>query len=88
MTNSAQDNERTFTLAELRRFDGEQGPMYIAYQGIVYDITDCPHWRKGMHEGLHFPGQDLSSELREAPHGEEVFERACLHRVGCLSEPK
>ncbi len=76
--------ERVFTELELRRYDGEAGPVYIAYQGIVYDLSDCPKWRTGMHEQLHFPGQDLTSELPDAPHAEEVFKRPCVRRVGVL----
>jgi predicted heme/steroid binding protein len=76
--------ERILTEGELRRFDGESGPIYVAYRGVVYDVSDCPKWRTGLHEGLHFPGQDLTSELVEAPHGEEVFLRPCLRRVGRL----
>lgn len=80
--------EQLITLAELRRHDGEAGRrMYIACQGIVYDVTDCPKWRAGMHEQLHFPGQDLTSELPDAPHAEEVFGRPCVQRVGRLETP-
>jgi predicted heme/steroid binding protein len=79
------DDERLFTLSELRRYDGEDGPMYIACQGIVYDVSDCPRWRSGIHEHLHFPAQDLTSELPDAPHGAEVFRRPCLKKVGRLS---
>lgn len=77
--------ERVVSLVELRRQDGEAGRrMYIAFQGIVYDVTDCPKWRTGMHEQLHFPGQDLTGELPDAPHAEEVFERPCVRRIGLL----
>jgi predicted heme/steroid binding protein len=76
--------ERAFTEQQLRRYNGDDGPMYIAYQGIVYDVSECPHWRGGLHEGLHFPGQDLSTELDEAPHTEEVFTRPGVRRVGRL----
>jgi len=59
--------------------------MYVAYQGIVYDVTDCPKWRRGLHEGQHFPGQDLTTELEhEAPHAEEVFNHPCVKVVGRL----
>jgi predicted heme/steroid binding protein len=37
-----------------------------------------------MHEQLHFAGQDLTSELPEAPHEAEVFDRPCVRRVGPL----
>lgn len=59
--------------------------MYVACRGVVYDVTECPKWRTGMHEALHFPGLDLTSELPEAPHGDEVFSRPCVKRVGRLS---
>jgi predicted heme/steroid binding protein len=71
--------------AELRRNNGERGARkFIAYRGIVYDVSDCPKWRLMLHEQLHFPGQDLTSELPEAPHKEEVFQRACVKVVGKL----
>jgi predicted heme/steroid binding protein len=74
------------SLAEVRRNNGEHGTLkYIAFQGIVYDVTECPKWRADMHEQLHFPGQDLSSEMRDAPHKDEVFQRACVKVVGRLA---
>ena len=62
--------------------------MYLACAGIVYEVTGCPRWRTGLHENLHFPGQDLTDEMREAPHGEEVFCRPCVRRVGRLAGPE
>jgi predicted heme/steroid binding protein len=75
------------TLQELRRADGEDGPMYVAYKGIVYDLSGCPRWRQGLHEQQHFPAQDLTGELTGAPHGEEVFKRPCVRVVGVLVNP-
>ncbi|MCL4275321.1 MAG: cytochrome b5 domain-containing protein [Anaerolineales bacterium] len=76
---------RVISLAELKRNTGERGTRkFIAHQGIVYDVTDCPKWRLDMHEWLHFPGQDLTSELPEAPHKEEVFKHDCVIIVGRL----
>ncbi len=72
------------TKKELQRYDGEDLPMVIAYKGELYDVSHCPHWKHGLHEGLHFPGQDLTAELPDAPHGEEVFFRACVHKAGML----
>lgn len=80
----ALSSEPTFTEQALRRCDGEAGPMYVAYQGVVYDVSDCPHWRRGLHEGQHFPGQDLTAELPNAPHGAEVFARPGVRRVGII----
>jgi len=76
--------EKEFTERELLRYNGEDGPMFIAYQGVVYDVSECPKWRKGMHENLHFPGLDLSDEIDDAPHCEEVFQRPCVKPVGKL----
>jgi predicted heme/steroid binding protein len=75
--------ERIISEHELRQNTGERGTRkYIAYRGIVYDVTDCPKWRTSMHEHLHFPGQDLSSEFPDAPHKEEVFKHTCVIIVG------
>jgi predicted heme/steroid binding protein len=76
--------EQTFTINDLRRYDGENNCIYIAYQGIVYDVSDCPRWRSGLHERLHFSGQDLSGELYDAPHSDDVFSRPCIKRIGRL----
>jgi len=77
--------DRIVTLLELRRNTGERGTRkFIAHNGIVYDVTDCPKWRGDLHENMHFPGQDLSSELAEAPHAAEVFLHPCVIVVGRL----
>jgi predicted heme/steroid binding protein len=73
------------TQMELKRSTGERGTRkLVAYQGIVYDVTDCPKWRTDLHEQLHFPGQDLTSELPEAPHQADVFLRPCVKIIGKL----
>ena len=73
------------TLEDLQRHDGERSRRkYVAYQGVVYDVTECPKWRLALHEGLHWPGQDLTSDLPQAPHGREVFDRPCVRVVGRL----
>ena len=79
--------KRVITEIELRRNNGDRGtPKWIAYDGIVYDVSDCPKWRTDMHERLHFPGQDLTTELPDAPHKEEVFTRPCVKAVGKLEK--
>ncbi len=78
--------DRVVPESELRRNTGAGGTRkYIAYQGIVYDVTDCPKWRPELHEQLHFAGQDLTGELPDAPHQEEVFEHDCVKLVGKLA---
>lgn len=79
--------DREISLAELRRNDGGRtSRKWIAHNGIVYDVTDCPRWQKELHEGLHFAGQDLTSELPDAPHKDDVFTRPCVRVVGRFTE--
>jgi predicted heme/steroid binding protein len=79
--------DRSISIFELRRNTGERGTQkWVAYDGIVYDVTDCPKWRTDLHEQLHFPGQDLTSEFLDAPHKNEVFRRPCVRIVGRLVE--
>jgi predicted heme/steroid binding protein len=79
--------EKIISLAELRRNTGERGSRkWIAHEGLVYDVSDCPRWQKEMHERLHFPGQDLSGELVDAPHQADVFTRPCVKVVGRLAD--
>lgn len=76
---------KEITLSELRRHDGDQAlSLYIAYQGIVYDVTNCPKWRSGLHEREHFAGQDLTPEMNDAPHFDEVFKHPCIKIIGKL----
>ena len=77
--------ERSIAETELRRNNGDRGmPKWISYDGVVYDVTDCPRWQKELHERMHFPGQDLTSELPDAPHKADVFTRPCVKIVGRL----
>jgi predicted heme/steroid binding protein len=77
--------DRLINPMELHRNTGERGTrLWIALRGLVYDVTDCPKWRSGLHEGLHFAGQDLTDEFSEAPHAEEVFKHGCAILIGRL----
>lgn len=46
--------------------------IWVAYEGIIYDVTLSRLWRNGKHYE-HWAGQDLSAELKDAPHTEMVF---------------
>lgn len=60
---------RDFTLEELKSFDGTGGtPAYVAYKGVVYDVTESAMWGDGDHEGEHGAGRDLTTEHDDAPH--------------------
>ena len=79
--------DRFVSQLEIRRNNGERGTRkFIAYNGVVYDVSDCPRWQKELHERMHFPGQDLSGEMEEAPHAEDVFSRPCVIVIGRLQE--
>ncbi len=72
---------------ELHKQNGEKGARkWVAFNGVVYDVTNCPKWKLDLHEQLHFPGQDLSGELEEAPHQEEVFTRPCIKIIGIFKD--
>ncbi|NTU72002.1 MAG: cytochrome B5 [Coriobacteriia bacterium] len=58
-----------FTLEDLAGYDGRDGRLaYVAYEGVVYDVTDSPMWDGGGHEALHSAGADLTEEHADAPH--------------------
>ncbi|MBL7836363.1 MAG: cytochrome b5, partial [Bacteroidetes bacterium] len=55
--------------------NGKDKPqIWIAYKGKIYDVTDSRLWRNGLHYE-HWAGQDLTPELKDAPHTESVFEK-------------
>jgi len=79
----AQVEQRRFSLDELKTFNGQDGrPIYIAYNGRVFDVSASKMWRGGLHMKRHAAGQDLSSEIKDAPHGDDVLER--YPQVGVL----
>lgn len=65
----------TYTAAQLALRNGQDKPeIWVAFNGIIYDMTHSKLWRNGKHYE-HWAGQDLTKELAEAPHSERVFER-------------
>ncbi len=52
----------------------DRDEIWIAYKGIIYDVSESTLWRRGQHYE-HFAGQDLTHELPDAPHTESVFEK-------------
>ena len=68
-------DSRKFTLDELSKFDGKEGRLaYVAYNGIVYDVTEANLWSEGNHMGEHEAGKDLSPAMEASPHGKSVVE--------------
>jgi predicted heme/steroid binding protein len=73
------EDSKKITLEELKQYNGKNGkPVYIAYQGKVYDVSQSKLWSDGDHMGLHEAGKDLTDDIDLAPHREEVLERAKL----------
>ena len=62
------------TITELAMYDGMGGnDAYIAYEGMIYDVTDVAAWSGGSHNGVN-AGQDITKEIMSAPHGTSPVE--------------
>ena len=74
---------KEITSEELAAFDGKEGrPVYVAFQGRVYDVTQSRLWSTGTHMKRHPSGKELTGEIAAAPHGPEVLDR--YSQVGTL----
>lgn len=72
-----------YTLSQLALRNGtDREEIWVAFKGTIYDVSDSRHWPKGIHYG-HWAGQDLTDELKDAPHGDYVFKR--MKAVGKLA---
>ena len=64
-----------FTKSQLALRNGEDKPdIWVAYKGIIYDVTQSKLWKNGKHYE-HWAGQDLTEEMKDAPHQEWVFDK-------------
>lgn len=71
-----------YSVGKLALRNGQDKPeIWVAYQGIIYDVSASRLWWRGSHYG-HWAGQDLTEELQEAPHGAAVFEK--FPKIGYL----
>jgi predicted heme/steroid binding protein/uncharacterized membrane protein len=78
---------RRFTKRELQGFIGGEGkPVYVAFKGEVYDVSNSHLWTNGAHQGRHSAGKDLTTSILNAPHNEEVLRKFPV--VGELVEEK
>lgn len=65
----------TYTTQQLALRNGQDKPdIWVAYKGLIYDVTSSRLWKNGTHYE-HWAGQDLTKELGDAPHTEKVFEK-------------
>jgi len=75
-----------YTRSQLALRNGQDRPeIWIAFKGNIYDVSESRLWRNGKHYE-HWAGQDLTDELKDAPHSEKVFERIRL--IGKLISDK
>jgi predicted heme/steroid binding protein/uncharacterized membrane protein len=75
---------KEFDLLSLSEMDGREGrPVFVVYQGKVYDVSSSKLWKGGLHMRLHQAGRDLSAGLPNAPHGEETLQKFPI--VGILN---
>jgi predicted heme/steroid binding protein len=66
---------KSITRSQLALRNGQDKPdVWIAYNGMVYDVSASRLWKLGKHYE-HWAGQDLTDELKDAPHNEKVFEK-------------
>lgn len=69
------DELPAFTRAQLALRNGQDKPqIWVALHGVIYEVTDSRLWRNGKHYE-HWAGQDLTDELKDAPHTEKVFDK-------------
>jgi len=75
---------KTYTKQQLALRNGQDKPeIWIAYMGKIYDVSSSRLWKNGKHYE-HWAGQDLTEELKGAPHTEHVFLK--FEPIGYLKE--
>ena len=66
---------KKYTKSQLALRNGQdRDEIWVAFRGIIYDVGVSRLWRNGKHYE-HWAGQDLTEELKNAPHTDKVFEK-------------
>lgn len=66
---------KEYTRQQLALRNGQDKPeVWVSYKGLIYDVSASRLWKTGTHYE-HWAGQDLTEELKDAPHTEKVFEK-------------
>lgn len=64
-----------FSKSQLALRNGQDKPeVWVAFEGKIYDVSASRLWKNGKHYE-HWAGQDLTDELKDAPHTQQVFEK-------------
>lgn len=65
----------SYSRQQLALRNGHDKPeIWVAFEGKIYDVSNSRLWRNGKHYE-HWAGQDLTDELKDAPHTRAVFEK-------------
>lgn len=65
---------KEYTKSQLALRNGQDKPeIWCAYNGLIYDVSKSKLWRNGKHYE-HWAGQDLTDEMKDAPHTQNVFD--------------
>jgi predicted heme/steroid binding protein len=65
---------KEYTKNQLALRNGQDKPeIWCAFKGIIYDVSKSKLWRNGKHYE-HWAGQDLTDEMKDAPHTINVFD--------------
>lgn len=82
-SSSTNSDDEVFTTEELANYNGKNGAAaYVAYEGLVYDVTDAKGWFNGEHEGVE-AGTDITEAFANSPHTPSIFDG--LNVVGTFS---
>jgi len=66
------------TLSELATYNGRNGqPAYVAFKGVVYDVSALSNWRSGSHHGIK-AGTDITDVFGKSPHAKSIFKLAVV----------
>lgn len=69
------DDLPTYSRAALALRNGQDKPeIWVGYKGLIYDVSRSKLWKQGRHYE-HWAGQDLTRELKDAPHTAYVFDK-------------
>ncbi len=60
---------------EYRSLKNEKDRVLVSVGGLVYDLTESPLWKDGVHAGKHHAWAELGEELKRSPHGVSVLKK-------------